>query len=50
MMVWEALLWFDKCPLVFMPLDRQTSIDFLNAAYEGCFSEFKFIYNVPSML
>ena len=49
-MVGEAFLGFDKCLLVFMPPDRQTSIDFVNVVYKGCFGGFYFMHDDPHSL
>ena len=32
----EGFLEFDICSLVFMPPNRQISINFVNVIYEGC--------------
>ena len=40
---------FDEC-LVFIPINKLTSINFVNVVYEGCSSGFNFMYNDPNSL
>lgn len=45
MMVFSAFTNFDKCPLVIIPPDRRTTIDFVTRVYEGTLSGFYFLHN-----
>ena len=50
-MVWRAFLGFDKCPLVLMPPNKQTSIDFVDVIYNlDCFSEFYYMHDDSNSL
>ena len=49
-MIWGAFTDYEKCPIVVMPSDKRTSVDFVGVVYEGRLSGFFYIHDDPQSL
>ena len=49
-MIWGTFTGYEKCPIVIMPSNRRTSVDFVDIVCEGRLSGFYFMHDDPQSL